>query len=153
MAPAELKSIKLDPERQSAEILVEDDQLSLAIGKKGQNVRLASKLIGWELDVRSAMQKIPLSALDGVGEKTEGLLKEAGIHGLRDLLKKTAEELSEIPGIGPKTAEKIIASAKEVAAKKGVAGKAVEEIAPVEAPETETPEKEAEEKSSESEGA
>jgi N utilization substance protein A len=105
---------------------VEDDQLSLAIGKKGQNVRLASKLIGWELDIRSTTQKLPLSALDGVGEKTEEILKTAGIHGIKDLLRKTAEELSEIPGIGAKTAEKLLASAKEALAKKGAASKTVE---------------------------
>jgi len=132
MAPAELKKVTLNPERQSAEILVEDDQLSLAIGKKGQNVRLASKLVGWELDVRSATQKIPLNLLDGVGEKTEEILKAAGLHGIRELLKKTVEELSEIPGIGPKTAEKILASAKETVAKKGVISKAIEETAPLE---------------------
>jgi N utilization substance protein A len=138
MAPAELKSIELNPERQSAEILVEDDQLSLAIGKKGQNVRLASKLIGWELDVRSATQKIPLNSLDGVGEKTETILKEAGIQGLRELLRKTVEELSEIPGIGPKTAEKILASAKEAVAKKSAASQVIEKIVSAEVPATET---------------
>lgn len=126
MAPAELKKVTLNPDRQSAEILVEDDQLSLAIGKRGQNVRLASKLIGWELDVRSAAQKIPLASLEGVGEKTEQILKEAGIQGLRELLKKTVEELSEIPGIGLKTAEKILASAKEAAGQKGIVSNATE---------------------------
>ena len=92
-------------------IFVQDDQLSLAIGKKGQNVRLASKLIGWQLDVRSVNQKIPIASLEGVGAKTEGLLKEAGINTLKDILKSSAEDLMKIPGIGPKTAEKIIASA------------------------------------------
>ena len=111
MAPAELKEVKLHRKEQAADIIVEDDQLSLAIGKKGQNVRLASKLIGWRLDVRSASQKIPLASLDGVGEKTEGLLKEAGINSIKDILKTTAEDLAKIPGIGEKTAEKIISSA------------------------------------------
>lgn len=111
MAPAELAEIKLDRDHQSAEILVADDQLSLAIGKKGQNVRLASKLIGWALDVRSLSHKIPLRELDGIGEKTEALLKNAGIETLKDILKSTAEDLAKIPGIGPKMAEKIIASA------------------------------------------
>lgn len=113
MAPAELKEIKLDREKQKAEILVADDQLSLAIGKKGQNVRLASKLVGWELDVRSVSQNIPLSSLDGVGEKTEEALKEAGIHSVKDLLRMKEEDLAKIPGIGDKTAEKILASAKK----------------------------------------
>lgn len=112
MSPAEIAEIKINRKDQSAEILVQDDQLSLAIGKKGQNVRLASKLIGWKLDVRSMSQRIPLADLEGVGEKTEQLLKEAGINTLKDLIKATAEDLAKIPGIGAKTAEKIIASAQ-----------------------------------------
>ena len=69
MAPAELQEIKLIPEKRRAEILVADDQLSLAIGKRGQNVRLASKLIGWELDVRSRSQLLPLTSVEGLGRK------------------------------------------------------------------------------------
>jgi len=111
--------VKLNRKDQSAEILVEDDQLSLAIGKKGQNVRLASKLLGWRLDVRSKSQKIPLRDLDGVGEKTEVILNEAGIQTLKDIIKITAEDLAKIPGIGPKTAEKIIASAHQAIIGKG----------------------------------
>ncbi len=119
MMPAELVEIKLNRKDQSAEILVQDDQLSLAIGKKGQNVRLASKLLGWRLDVRSMSQKIPLKDLDGVGEKTEALLKEAGVQSVKDLLKASPEDLSKIPGIGIKTAEKIIASAHRAIIHKG----------------------------------
>jgi N utilization substance protein A len=151
MAPAELKKITLNSERQSAEILVEDDQLSLAIGKKGQNVRLASKLIGWELDVRSASQKVSLSSLDGVGEKTEQILKEAGIQGIRELLKRTVEELSEIPGIGAKTAEKVLASAKEAATKKSPAGKMTDKTISEEVPEAEAAAEETKEKAPEEE--
>ncbi|MCM8775471.1 MAG: transcription termination factor NusA [Candidatus Omnitrophica bacterium] len=111
MTPAELSEIKLDRDHQSAEILVEDSQLSLAIGKKGQNVRLASKLLGWKLDVRSLSHKIPLNTLGGIGEKIEASLKEAGIETIKDILKATPEDLAKIPGIGPKTAEKIITAA------------------------------------------
>ncbi len=111
MAPAELAEIHLNKKDQAAEILVQDDQLSLAIGKKGQNVRLASKLLGWRLDVRSMSQRIPLASLDGIGEKTVGLLKEIGIQSVKDLLKASPEDLQKIPGVGPKTAEKIIAAA------------------------------------------
>lgn len=118
MAPAELKSITLDRERQSAEILVADDQLSLAIGKKGQNVRLASKMIGWNLDVRSVSQKVPLQSLEGIGEKTEAALKEAGVRTVKDILKMNAETLANIPGIGVKTAEKILAAAQAAVAPK-----------------------------------
>ncbi len=119
MSPAELAEIKLNRKDKSAEILVEDDQLSLAIGKKGQNVRLASKLIGWKLDIRSRSQKIPIASLEGVGEKTEALLKEQGIVSIKDILKSTAEDLAKIPGIGEKTAEKIIASAHRAILEKG----------------------------------
>lgn len=119
MAPAELAEIKLKPESKTAEVLVEDDQLSLAIGKKGQNVRLASKLLGWTLDVRSVHQKIPLSELDGIGEKTEELLAAAGIKSIKDILKITADELKEVEGIGEKTAEKIIMAAHRAILEKG----------------------------------
>ncbi len=111
LSPAELSEVKLSRKEKRAEVFVADDQLSLAIGKKGQNVRLASKLTGWQLDVRALSQKIPLSTLDGVGEKTEKLLRKAGINSVKDILKANIEELQAIEGIGPKTAEKIIASA------------------------------------------
>ncbi|HLD56271.1 MAG TPA: transcription termination factor NusA [Candidatus Omnitrophota bacterium] len=113
LSPAELSEIRLNREAKSAEIFVAEDQLSLAIGKKGQNVRLASKLVGWTLDIRSTSQKIPLSSLKGVGEKTEELLKAAGITSVKDLLKAVPEDLAKIEGIGPKTAEKLIQSAHE----------------------------------------
>ncbi len=111
LSPAELSEVKLHPDGRSAEIFVADDQLSLAIGKKGQNVRLASKLTGWTLDIRSLSQKIPLSELDGVGPKTEAALKEAGYKAIKDILKASAEDLAKVPGIGEKTAARIIEAA------------------------------------------
>lgn len=111
LAPAELSEVKLKPNEKRAEIIVADEQLSLAIGKRGQNVRLASKLTGWELDIRSSSQKIPISDLDGVGPKTEAILKEAGIKTIKDILKASVEDLAEIEGIGEKTAESIITAA------------------------------------------
>jgi N utilization substance protein A len=113
LSPAELSEIRLHRDAKSAEIFVAEDQLSLAIGKKGQNVRLASKLVGWTLDIRSTSQKIPLSSLKGVGEKTEELLKAAGITSVKDLLKAVPEDLAKIEGIGPKTAEKLIQAAHQ----------------------------------------
>lgn len=113
LSPSELAEVKLNRETKTCEIFVAEDQLSLAIGKKGQNVRLASKLIGWNLDIRSTSQKIPLASLKGVGEKMEQILKGAGITSVKDLLKASPEELAKIEGIGPKTAEKLIQSAHE----------------------------------------
>lgn len=111
MAPAEIAEVKVHRKEQAVEILVQDDQLSLSIGKKGQNIRLASKLLGWKLDVRSLSQKVKLASLEGIGEKTEEILIEAGVKSLKDILKSTPEDLMKIPGIGEKLAEKIIASA------------------------------------------
>lgn len=119
LKPAEISEIKLYRPEKAADIFVADDQLSLTIGKKGQNVRLASKLIGWRLDVKSISQKVPISSLDGVGPKVLEALKEAGIVSVKDILKSTAEELTKIKGIGPKTAEKIIRSAHQSLLEKG----------------------------------
>ncbi len=124
LSPAELAEIKLNREAKSAEIFVAEDQLSLAIGKKGQNVRLASKLVGWTLDIRSTSQKIPLSSLKGVGEKTEELLRAAGITSVKDLLKSSPGELAKIEGIGLKTAEKIIHAAHDAILGKPLAPRA-----------------------------
>ncbi|MGH9700601.1 MAG: helix-hairpin-helix domain-containing protein, partial [Candidatus Acidiferrales bacterium] len=100
----------------------EDTQLSLAIGKKGQNVRLASKLIGWNIDIKSEEEKrreieaqmaaltapgTPLTELAGVGPKTIEKLEAAGITSVEKLADMTPEQLVEIPGIGEKMVEKI----------------------------------------------
>lgn len=113
LKPAEIAEVKLDRKEKGAEIFVADDQLSLTIGKKGQNVRLASKLLGWRLDVRSLSQKVPISSLEGVGPKVLESLKAGGIVSIKDILKSTPEELTKIKGIGPKTAEKIFRSAHQ----------------------------------------
>ncbi len=113
LSPAELREIKLNSDAKSAEIFVEDEQLSLAIGKKGQNVRLASKLTEWKLDVRSRSQRIPLSSVKGVGPKTEELLRAGGITSVKDIVKSTEEDLAKIEGITPATAKKIFSAAHE----------------------------------------
>lgn len=142
LSPAEIAEIKLDKEKMKAEVIVNDDQLSLAIGKHGQNVRLASRLIGWELDIRTklmvaqealgkgkaeepAKEEVPplkeegqdMSQLSGVGEKTLDSLKEAGYNTIDDILKAGIDELVKIKGIGQKKAEKIIEEAKKMAEK------------------------------------
>jgi N utilization substance protein A len=115
----------------SLDCVVEDDQLSLAIGKKGQNVRLASALIGMKIEIKgesevkgevaealsrmlqaSRRRQTPIAEVPGVGEKTAEKLAEAGITTLGELLEKSAEELAELPGIGEKSAEKILEAAR-----------------------------------------
>ena len=134
LAPAKVVSVRiLDPENKRAEALVSEEQLALAIGKDGQNVRLACRLTGWELEVRTADPVAPapageaggLRALEGVGAKTAEILAAAGFSEPTRLAAATPEELTALEGIGEKTAAKIIASAK----------KHVEENPPAPAPE------------------
>ncbi len=121
LSPAKVSEIKLEKEKQRAEVIVAEDQLSLAIGKRGQNVRLASKLVGWEMDIRTkAEQKEEvqpkeeqsLANIHGVGEKILSSLVEAGFSTLESLANADVEALSKIKGLGLKKAEKIIKEAK-----------------------------------------
>src|SRR6202041_266844 len=123
LSPAKVTRVQIvDPEEKRLEVIVEDTQLSLAIGKKGQNVRLASKLIGWNIDIKSEEEKrreieaqmaaltapgTPLTELAGVGPKTIEKLEAAGITSVEKLADMTPEQLVEIPGIGEKMVEKI----------------------------------------------
>ena len=123
MSPAEIMEIQMDEENRNAMVLVNDDQLSLAIGKRGQNVRLASKLTGVSINIKSASEvskaaadKEEAGAIDkikGIGQKTAALLIEAGMKSREMLTKASVEDLTKIPGIGQKTAEKIIKGAKK----------------------------------------
>lgn len=119
LSPAEIISVKLAESQKRAEVIVADDQLSLAIGKKGQNVRLAAKLTGWNIDIRSKseiakIKEVALSEIKGVGLKTEKLLKEAGFDSVEKIARSNLENLTKVKGIGKKTAEKIIKAAKEL---------------------------------------
>jgi len=123
LSPAKVTRVQIvDPESKKLEVIVEDSQLSLAIGKKGQNVRLASKLIGWDIDIKSEEEKrreieeqmtaltaptTPLTALAGVGPKTIEKIEAAGITNVEKLAGMTPEQLMEIPGIGEKMVDKI----------------------------------------------
>jgi N utilization substance protein A len=198
LAPAKISRVYIDEENRHMEVVVADDQLSLSIGKKGQNVRLASKLTGWKIDIKSEtkMEKIsneilerfkglphigdvasrilynegfrsikevaevdpeelakvleiekekaieivesahrmiqkeedtkvaqegiqvagdpsldPVDQIEGVGEKTAGILKANGFQIVHDILRTDVERLSALPGIGVKKAEKLIQSA------------------------------------------
>jgi transcription termination/antitermination protein NusA len=124
LQPAKVSRVTVvDPTGKHLEVVVDDSQLSLAIGKKGQNVRLAAKLLGWKIDIKSEEEKrqeveaqmaeltsasaTPLENVEGLGEGIVEKLKGAGISTVEALADMTPEQLEAIEGIGPKTVEKI----------------------------------------------
>lgn len=129
LSPAKVTRVQaVDVEEKRLEVIVEDTQLSLAIGKKGQNVRLASKLIGWNIDIKSEEEKrreieaqmsemtvasTSLNELQGVGPKTIEKLESHGVTSIEKLADMTPEQLLEIPGIGEKMVEKIRVSVEQ----------------------------------------
>jgi len=127
--PAKVSRVSIVDEKEKVmEVIVEDKQLSLAIGKKGQNVRLAARLIGWRIDIKSEEEKklevqsqmdamsaaapTPLEALSGVSEKVMQKLAEHGFTSVEELASLDTDVLTEIPGVGAKTAERIVSSAR-----------------------------------------
>jgi len=164
LQPAKVSRVAvMDASDKHLEVIVDDTQLSLAIGKKGQNVRLAAKLLGWKIDIKSEEEKRqeveqqmqalvgqPSTPLEGVPELGESIIEKlqgAGVGSVEALADMTPEQLEAIPGIGPKTIEKISiavsnyfsslesteAAGAEVATE-GVEGEVAEEIAGAEQP-------------------
>jgi N utilization substance protein A len=124
LQPAKVSRVSvLDTSDKHLEVVVDDSQLSLAIGKKGQNVRLAAKLLGWKIDIKSEEEKrqevelqmaslvggssTPLESVPGLGEALIEKLLGAGITSVESLADMTPEQLEAIEGVGPKTVEKI----------------------------------------------
>ncbi len=124
LQPAKVSRVTvIDATDKHLEVVVDDSQLSLAIGKKGQNVRLAAKLLGWKIDIKSEEEKrqevelqmaamappitTPLEDVPGLGEGLVEKLKAAGVSTVESLADMTPEQLEAIEGIGPKTVEKI----------------------------------------------
>ncbi|HRR26256.1 MAG TPA: transcription termination factor NusA [Acidobacteriota bacterium] len=160
LSPARVSRVLVvDPEKKILEVIVPEDQLSLAIGRKGQNVRLASKLLGWEINVKSQAEKkleilnrmekparetesaeerepIPVAQLPGVGEAVQARLEEAGIVTVQQLAAVSLEDLVSIQGIGEKTAERLKQSAQLLLA---APASALEEVQSTREGETEEP--------------
>ncbi len=124
LAPAKVSGLRFNEAEKNVLAIVEEDQLSLAIGKEGQNVRLASKLTEWKIDLatvketerRSKLEQkllMDISEMYGVSKKMAQKLKNVGILTVQKLYKTTTEELMQIDGIGEKTAEKLKETASE----------------------------------------
>ena len=165
--PARISRVLIsDPTARILEVIVPEDQLSLAIGRKGQNVRLASKLLGWEINIKSEEEKkleianqmgqldeeergkkedIPLALLPGVGETVQSKLEEAGIQTVQELAARSLEGLMAIHGIGEKTAQRLKQSAELLLAAPMSALNLKEAEAETEAFEEETEEEKSEE--------
>jgi N utilization substance protein A len=127
--PAKVNRVQVvDSENKVLEVVVDDEQLSLAIGKKGQNVRLASRLVGWRIDIKSEQEKKreveaemermardarELESLEGVTPKMLERLTEAGYRSVELMIEAGVDGLTGIEGIGPKSAERILAAAQE----------------------------------------
>jgi N utilization substance protein A len=120
LKPAEISGLEIDEESRAARVIVNQDQLSLAIGKRGQNVRLASKLTGWHLDIvteeeRQAVAEALLATLKQVPEIAEDAVKimsTAGYMSVEDILVRGVETLASLEGISADTAESVIQALK-----------------------------------------
>lgn len=116
LSPARVSKVIVDKAAQCMDVIVADDQLSLAIGRKGQNVRLVAKLTGWKIDVRSedmeelvsAAAGVPLNEVEGMDEGVLEELAEAGYTVVNELAGKTLEDLLEFEGIDEELAHKIM---------------------------------------------
>ena len=121
LAPAEISRVIIDEDNRSMEVIVPDEFLSIAIGKRGQNVRLASKLTNWHLDVKSetsyseAMQMAydTLMALPGVSIGLADALYESGFYSVEELAKATVEDLEIIRELDETGAAELIAAAQQ----------------------------------------
>ena len=123
--PATVRRVVIDRREKRMSAIVDDDQLSLAIGKEGQNARLASQLTGWHVDIMTETRyeeilterqatTVPLAEVPGTGEVTRNRLEAAGILSANDLVRVSLNTLLKVPGIGETTAEKLQEIAQEI---------------------------------------
>ena len=134
LSPAKVNQVRItDIENRQMEVIVNEDQLSLAIGKRGQNVRLATKLVGWNIDIRSEDEikrevteqmgaliasgaSVPLSAIEGVTAQQTDTLAEHGINDIDALARTSVDDLVEFLDVSLDEAETILSAAKAVIA-------------------------------------
>ena len=126
LSPAQVSKVIIDEAQKSMDVIVPDDQLSLAIGRRGQNVRLAVQLTEWKIDIKSEtkMREIAewlsraVSVVEGCGDPEADLLLQQGITSLEDLAECTVDVLTALPGIDEEGASKIKERAGELIAVK-----------------------------------
>jgi N utilization substance protein A len=160
LSPAKVSQVRIvDINRRVMEVIVTEDQLSLAIGKKGQNVRLATRLVGWDINIISediikkeiaqqmgkmmaSGEAVPITALQGVSAAQADDLKEKGINDVESLAATTVDDLVDILDISLDEAERILTSAKAVVeasgAKSGDESEEAAEVSEAEVSESET---------------
>ncbi len=120
LAPAECSKVIIDEKNKTLEVIVPDDQLSLAIGRKGENVKLASKLVGWRIDILSETQYLrrqepeflKLLKVTGLSDEIAGYLYEAEIKDLKTLIETPPEKIAELTKLNIEEVGKILEKAK-----------------------------------------
>jgi N utilization substance protein A len=123
LAPAQVSRVIIDDSAGSMDVIVPDDQLSLAIGRKGQNVRLAVQLTGWKIDIKSESKMRDLaqwlskavSVVEGCGDADAEVLLQQGVTSLEELANSSADVLTQLPGINDEGAGRIKERAAELA--------------------------------------
>ena len=148
LAPARVARVFSDPTAKTIQAVVDEDQLSLAIGRNGQNVRLASELTGWKIDLYSSREwldrggdaplfaplpeeadeaaDVKLSEIEGMSPATVAVLEEGGYRTLNDIIDLEREDLLRLPGIAPEEADRIITMLDELTEEGGEEGGADE---------------------------
>ena len=136
LAPARVARVFSDAISRTIQAVVDEDQLSLAIGRNGQNVRLASELTGWKIDLYSSREwlekggeaplfaplpeesdetgDVPLNEIEGLDVATVAVLAEAGYRTLNDIIDLDRDDLLRLPGIAPEEADRIMAIIDEL---------------------------------------
>jgi N utilization substance protein A len=127
LAPAKISRVYIDEENRHMEVVVADDQLSLAIGKKGQNVRLASKLTGWKIDIKSEsrMEKISSEILEKfkgltyIGDVGSRILYNEGFRSVKEVAEVDPEELARVLEIEKEKSLEIVEEAIQMSQREG----------------------------------